>query len=371
MRAQKKVKSTTVRIRLFCLFLAFIFVLLPSCSYEEPVFRREGMLTVHYLDVGQSDCTFVEIVGQYTMMIDAADAEHAQSVCDYVSALGYDSIDILVLTHPHSDHVGGVGMILERFSVGMIYTPEHDGGGAEYVRLMDIIDGHEITVNTAKRGVSFAFGGAECSFLSPADEKHEDENDMSAVLRLSYGEHGFLFMGDCGSAAEAEMLSYGCELTASAVKAGHHGSNGSSSEEFVEAVGATYAVFSCGEDNEYGHPSPYAVDRWERSGAMTFRTDKDESVIICTDGFGILAGSISDTEYWNNYMWTLPSQYRADSGADADTGYAYILRLSTRRVHKPSCAVAKLIDKNDREESDAELERLEAEGFTKCSICFD
>ena len=112
-----KIGTANIRkIALLSVALAFV-LLLSGCSHDDAVYRGEGILTVHYLDVGQSDCTFVEVDGEYTLMIDATDADHADEVCRYVRSLGYDGIDMLVLTHPHSDHIGGAADIIDELDV--------------------------------------------------------------------------------------------------------------------------------------------------------------------------------------------------------------------------------------------------------------
>ena len=356
--------------RIFLLIAVFAFALsFSSCSGKNVFYRGEGILTVHYLDVGQSDCTFVEVGGEYTLMIDATDREHADDVVRYVRSLGYASVDMLVLTHPHSDHIGGASDIIDALDVSDIYMTKYEGTGDEYEQLVRCIEENSIETRIARRGAVFTLGGLSGEFLTPTGKLYEDENDMSAVLRLSYGEQNFLFMGDAGGAVEAELLSRGVELSASVVKAGHHGAASASTQEFVLETGAGYVVFSCGLDNDYAHPSPYTVSRWEKEGAQTFRSDRDSTVIACTDGIGLLCASLSDAESWQGFSdITEGTQVLATL---TPRKCLYVLNHESHIIHRPSCPYWKELSSSEYERSSAELERLYAEGYKECKYCFD
>lgn len=340
-------------------------------SAEDQPWRGEGLLTVHYLDVGQSDCTFVEVGGEYTLMIDTADEAHADDVCRYVGDLGYDRIDVLVLTHPHSDHIGGAERIFGEFDVGCVYMTEGDASGedADYLSMLLAAVREQGTPSlTAGEGVSFELGALTGVFLSPTEVRFDDENEMSAVLSLRYGERRFLFSGDIGEDAERMLVQRGAELSASVVTAGHHGSGGSSSREFVRAAGAEYVIISCGEGNDYGHPSPYTVDRWESEGARAFRTDRDSDVIAYTDGDSL---TVLPRSAYNSSDGT--SESEADSAAGSDTAeeLEYLLNTSSHRIHHADCSLADEDSENVIGACSADIDRLMAEGYRKCSSCFE
>ena len=144
--------------RVVSIFL-LLSVILPLFSCDGGDRRSgEGLLTVHFLDVGQSDCTFIEVGGEYTLMIDAADADHADKVCRYVSSLGYNEIDAMVLTHPHSDHIGGAQRVIESFVVKSIYMTDEEGDEPYYSAILDVIEKYSITTFSAKRGAVHSLG---------------------------------------------------------------------------------------------------------------------------------------------------------------------------------------------------------------------
>lgn len=346
-----------------------VAVSLVSCSAKSVVYRADGILTAHYLDVGQSDCTFVEVGGEYTLMIDATDSEHADDVVRYVRSLGYASVDMLVLTHPHFDHIGGAPDIMDALDVSAVYMTKYEGTGHEYEQLVRCIEENSIETRIAERGAAFTLGGLSGEFLTPTGKLYEDENDMSAVLRLTYGEQNFLFMGDAGAPVEAELLDRGALVSASVVKAGHHGAASASTQEFVLETGAEYVVFSCGLDNDYAHPSPYTVFRWESAGAKTYRTDRDSTVIACTDGTGLLCASISEAETWQGFS-DITEDIQAHT-MRTPRKCLYVLNCESHLIHRQSCPYWKDLPSSAYERSSAELERLYAEGYKECKYCFN
>ena len=347
------------------LLLLAVMLSLFFCGGESG-YRFDGMLKVHFLDAGQSDCTFIEVGGEYTLMIDASDEDHADDVCDYVRSLGYKEIDALVLTHPHSDHIGGARQVVESFFVESIYMTEEEGDEPYYSALLDVIEKYSIATFGAESGTALSLGKLIGSFLMPSDKRFDDGNDMSAVLSLTYGDVKLLFMGDAGADAEAELLDSRADTSAHVVKAGHHGSNGSSTEEFIRSTGASYVVFSCGIDNDYGHPSPLSVDRWKKNGARCFRTDLDSTILFCTDGEGIVMGGIEDADFWSNANLTLPDSTFTDS---AEQG-KYILDTETHTIHVRDCYKGMRLSGQRTARTNAPLTRLLAEGYTKCR-CFN
>ena len=348
-------------------FALLLSLLLVSCGGAESLYRGKGMLTVHYLDVGQSDCTFVEVGGEYTLMIDASDEEHSSRIVRYVKDLGYDSIDALVLTHPHSDHIGGASAVVDLLTPELVYMTEQQGAGEEYERLVRSLSESSVTTKIAKKDLTFTLGDLTGNFLAPVGVEHKDENDNGAVLRLDFGARSFLFMGDAGYLVEQSLALIGRKVGCDVVKAGHHGADGSSCAEFISATGAGYVVFSCSEDNGYGHPSPYALDRWVRGGVEVLRTDRDSDIIACTDGEQLLVGAACDTEYWHSQH--KPQSTDTSSRADMVKSL-YLLDLGSHKIHRSSCVTLRGANLSKLERSSADIPRLRAEGYEKCKYCF-
>ncbi len=244
-------------------------------------------LVSHFLDVGQGDSTFIQLPDGRTMLIDAGVTDEGDGIGKYISDLGCKRIDFLIATHPHSDHIGGMRRAIKELEVGEVYMPKVTADTFTYEKLLKELGNRGLKVKTAKAGVRIASSADPqytVDLLAPCGDNYEGLNDYSAVVMIRYGGVSFLYTGDAELASETEMLKSGADLSADVVKIGHHGSSDSSCEEFVAAVGASYGVISCGENNDYGHPHKQALKRWEKAGTKLYRTDLNGTVIISSDG---------------------------------------------------------------------------------------
>lgn len=247
----------------------------------------DGELAVHFLDVGQGDSTFIELPDDECMLIDAATSDYGNTITEKIEQYGYSKIDYLVATHPHADHIGGMTQIVEHFDIGEIYMPKVSTDTKTFESLLQAVSDKNMKINTAGAGkVIFSDSSLEMKFLSPeADVSYDGLNNYSAVLKITYGENAFLFTGDAETDAEELVLdTYYNELDCDVLKVGHHGSETSSSAEFLNAVTPDYAVISCGVNNSYGHPHKEALSRLEDIGAEIYRTDTQGTVTITCDG---------------------------------------------------------------------------------------
>ncbi|MCM1115178.1 MAG: MBL fold metallo-hydrolase [Clostridium sp.] len=274
---------------IFVVLLAIVFARVggnqPSVS-DKKVSGNGNLLVVHYLDIGQGDCEFIELPDNRCMLIDAATADYSDKIVSTISDLGYSSIDYLVATHPHADHIGGMRMVIETFDIGEIYMPKAVSNTKTYENVLETIQSKGLSIHTAKAGKEiFSNDALEIQLLAPVSENYSDTNNYSAVVKITYGANSFLFTGDAEKLAEDEMLTeYYDELDSDVLKAGHHGSRYSSSQEFLEAVTPEYAVISCGNDNSYGHPHKEALNRLSDAGCEVLRTDELGDITIACDG---------------------------------------------------------------------------------------
>lgn len=247
-------------------------------------------LIVSFIDVGQADSIFIELPNNQTMLIDAGNNADGDDVVEYVEGLGYDTIDYLVGTHPHEDHIGGLDTVIDELNVGSIYMPKVSHTTKTFEDVLVAIRDKGLKVTSARAGaVILEEPGLTVSILSPASAAYDDLNNYSAVILMKYNDSSFLFTGDAEDIPEEEMLEAGFSLDADILKVGHHGSASSSSEAFLEAVTPLYAIISVGADNSYGHPSQSVIDRLEGENARILRTDLDGTVVISTNGDGSYA----------------------------------------------------------------------------------
>lgn len=246
------------------------------------VFEGEGALRAYYLDVGQGDSEFIELPDGRTMLIDASEASQAENIEEFIRSRGVSRIDYAVITHPHSDHYGGMKTIINDFDIGEIYMPDAVNSAKGFTALLEAIGDKGVPVTQAKAGVSIAGGeGLSIDFIAPNSGEYDDLNDYSAVVKLSYGNTSFLFMGDAETLSEREITA---DVKCDVIKVGHHGSKSSSGAEFVKRTSPDYAVISVGRDNQYGLPKDEIIKRWENAGAEVLRTDMDGTVAFASDG---------------------------------------------------------------------------------------
>ena len=244
-------------------------------------------LNSHYIDVGQGDCELIEFPDGQTMLIDAGPAESGDKIVKYIKRLGYDYIDYVVATHPHSDHIGGMKKVINSFGIGEIYMPRAETTTKTYEELLKAIRQKGEKIKTTTAGTEIYKGNdpyVKVETLAPNSSQYEELNNYSIVLKITYGKVRLLYMGDAEVLSEQEILNKYDDVSADVVKVGHHGSNTSSCQEFVRKVDPQYAIFSLGKDNDYHHPHSQIVQRWKNAGAEILRTDQYGTMILHTDG---------------------------------------------------------------------------------------
>ena len=281
-----KKKHYSILLLIFMLLVARYFA--PELLQTAGPKDTEGKLVVSYIDVGQGDSTLIEFPGGKTMLIDAGEADEVAGVLSYIKGRGHKKLDYVLCTHPHSDHIGGMTQVLKSFDVGQVYMPQVVHTSKNYERLLLLIREKGLPVTAAKAGLSFSpEDGVDIRFVAPCGDAYEELNDYSVALRLTYGDNAFLFTGDAEELSEKEMLNGGYELSADVLKVGHHGSNSSSHQAFLDAVSPGCAIISCGEDNSYGHPHKEVVERLENMSASLYQTNVCGTVSAISDGTDI------------------------------------------------------------------------------------
>lgn len=242
---------------------------------------------VHFVDVGQGDATLVTS-GNQTMLIDTGERDDSNTLIHYLGDMGIKSLDYLIITHPHTDHMGEASEIINQFDTENIIMPRTGSN----VPTTSIYSTFIKTVKkqnkktTAAKDSEFSFGEMKV-ILYTAKEEHSDLNNYSVLVKLVHGDNSFLITGDCESEEEKEMISQGFDLSADVLKAGHHGGATSSSAAFLKSVRPQYAVVSCGKDNMYGHPHEQAVKRLKKYADYYYCTMNNGTVTFISDGKGL------------------------------------------------------------------------------------
>jgi competence protein ComEC len=258
---------------------------------------NEGKLSVYFLDVGQGDSTLVLFNGR-TILIDAGESDMGDRVVSDLTSLNVTRIDLLVATHPHSDHIGGMQKVLAAFPVGQVLDAGLPHASSTYEHFLATIDQENIPYRVAEQGQTVNLDPAMRVFvLSPPKERFgDDPNTNSVVLRISYGTIDFLLTGDLGGESEDALVRSGYPLDAEIQKVGHHGSFSSTSPAFLTRVRPETAIIPVGEDNPYGHPHRQTLDLLKDYGVSVYRTDRDGTIIIRSDGisYSVKTGTNDD-----------------------------------------------------------------------------
>lgn len=241
-----------------------------------------GEMQVHFIDVGQADSTFIELGNGQTMLIDAGRGGDASTVISYINDLKYESIDYVVATHPHDDHIGGMATVLNSFEIGKMYMPKQAHPISAFENMLDVIESKNIDLYTAKAGANITTNGnITIDILAPFTDSYSNLNNCSAVVRITYGKTVMLFTGDAEQVIETQLLGSG--IDADVLKVGHHGAGSSSATSFIKEVSPEVALISCGEGNSYGHPHADTLAILNEVGAKIYRTDEQGTIVVTAD----------------------------------------------------------------------------------------
>lgn len=240
-------------------------------------------LYVHFIDVGQADCILIEEPSGKNILIDGGNRADAELVKDYLHDHSIKKIDLLIGTHPHEDHIGGLKDVIESFDIGTIYMPKVVHTSSTYENLLKTVKKYNYKITPPKAGSSFKFGDTTLEILGPVSNAYESLNNYSIVIRLSYGNTSFLFTGDAEELSEQEILDKGYNISSTVLKVAHHGSRYSTTEAFLQNVSPKYAVISSEVDNSYGHPHREVLELLNKHHADIYRTDEMGTIVLSSD----------------------------------------------------------------------------------------
>jgi len=242
-------------------------------------------LEVHFIDVGQADAILLEYSEDkedFHILIDSGDWNSHVAV-NYLEQMNVEKLDLLVGTHPHSDHIGQMDTIINELDVAEVWMSGDVTTTQVFERVLNAIDENNVDYNEPRIGEDYAIGPLDIKVVAPT-EINGDLNDGSIAFKATYGDISFLFTGDAEKTSEQTMVSSDQNLDADILKLGHHGSDTSSTPEFIEAVDPDVGVMSVGNKNSYGHPSKSVIDRMTDRGVDLYSTKDHGTVIIKTDG---------------------------------------------------------------------------------------
>ena len=335
------------------LLVLFSFLLiLTGCAIETPA-PSEPMdgLTVHFLDVGQADCMLLQC-GEKNMLIDGGNVDDSDLVVSYLLEQGVEKLDLVVNTHAHEDHVGGLPAVLAVFETTELWCPVTEYDSKCFDDFLYYADQQDLTLECPYPGDTYALGEAEITVLGPVMDDY-DTNNSSIVLRVEYGDTAFLFSGDAELEAEKDILDAGFDISATVIKAGHHGSSTSNSYRWLREANAEYVVIPVGADNSYGHPHDEILSRFRDAGMTVYRTDLQGHIVCWADGTG----------------GTCTTNNQADiTGPTQKTEEDFIGNKNSKKLHLPSCSG---LPTEKNQVTFSSYETALAEGYTPCGSCME
>lgn len=249
-------------------------------SVSENISIEKEKLNILFLDVGQADCELI-IYKDKTMLIDAGNSKDGEKIVSGLKTLGISRLDYVIGTHVHEDHIGGMSYIIDNFDIGEFYLPYNTQTTSNYYKnLLKSLSNKNLSITEVNVGDKIEFSNVICNVMSVRNDEPENANESSIVIELNFENKKYLFMGD----AEIENESSRTWNDVDVLKVGHHGSNTSSSEKFLNQVCPEIAIISVGEGNSYELPKEKIINRLKDRGSLIYRTDIDGTIQLVSDG---------------------------------------------------------------------------------------
>lgn len=266
---------------IFCCTILFT-ICFSANSYTYAANIGSGSFQIDFIDVGQGDAELVQCDGHY-MLVDGGDSSRSGQIYSYLKNRSISYLDVLVSTHPHPDHIGGLSGALNYANTGRAYSPVTSLDTKEFQSFVQCLGNQGKTITVPNPGDVFMLGSAKVTVLGPRVIT-SSPNDNSIVLRIEYGNTSFLLAGDAEAAEENSILNSGQMLHSTVLKVGHHGSDTSTGYRFLKEVSPQYAVISVGKGNQYGFPDKTVLNRLRDADVITYRTDLQGDIICISDG---------------------------------------------------------------------------------------
>lgn len=315
-----------------------------------------------FLDVGQGECAIIVADGD-AMIIDGGSSWASQIVYSHLrNKLHLQNVKIMVATHPHEDHIGGLSGALNAVPVDLILSPVLEYDSKEFSELTEYAYLQGSVMDVPFPGDVFSLGNATVTIVECWTDAWS-VNDMSIVLRVDYGKRSFLFTGDAEEYLEYMLVDSGQDLSADVLKVGHHGSSSSSTMEFLDEISPSYAVISCGKENIYGHPRQSTLDKLVAAGAEIFRTDLHGDILFHSDGESLTYITEKVPEDIEQVYIAPKASFSFEIPEEC-----FIGNKSTKKFHNPNCFFALNMSESNIIVFENYWEAKDA-GFTECKSC--
>jgi competence protein ComEC len=340
--------------------LLLLISVLASCAVQNTNVDMPSPITstssapavkVHFIDVGQGDCALIQLSDGKNILIDGGNRADAEVIKKYLQSLNVNYIDYLIATHPHEDHIGALPAIIKSVEIGSIYMPKVTANTKIFEDLLLAIKAKDYKINTAKAGVDLIdTNTTKLTILAPSESSYDELNNYSAVVKLTYLNTSFLFMGDAESISEKEILKNSFDIKSDVIKIGHHGGRTSTTRDFLEKAAPKYAVISVGKDNDYGHPHQETLEKLNNMKLKIYRTDEQGTIIASSDGKSITINKAA-----------IAVSTKIPAAADF-----YIGNRNSKIYHLSTCSGLPKLENQIRLTSKTEAQNS---GYEPCKIC--
>ena len=336
----------------------------------------KSTFSIHFIDVGQADAALVECDGHY-MLIDGGNKEDSDLIYSVLKKAAVPKLDIIVGTHAHEDHIGGLPGALNYTTADLVLSSVTSYNSKAFKNFKKYADKNGGGLVVPKAGDTYSLGSSDVKIIGVNEA--DGTNNSSIVLKITYGKTEYLFTGDAEREAEQAILNRDEDISANVLKVGHHGSDTSTSYVWLREIMPEYAIISVGKGNSYNHPTDEVLSRLRDADVQPYRTDLNGDIFLTSDGKTISitsdktaskdeifkAGEVVTEKVTQATTQPVVTE-KADNNA---AGQNYVLNTNTKKFHYPSCSSAKQIKDKNRDEYTGTRDELIAMGYSPCGKC--
>lgn len=270
---------------LIIIILSLYSIVINSNSSIRTKHYLPNKIYVHYIDVGQGDSILVQ-VNNKNLLIDSGPKSDKYKLLDYLQSLDIHTIDYVIATHPHEDHIGNMNSLIKKYEILNFYAPKVESATKSFESMVEALKSKKLKINVISKGTDSINLGSDTrvTVFSSTENSYDNLNNYSPVMKIEYGNTSFLFTGDAEKDIEMKLVSNNEDIKSDVLKVGHHGSSTSSSEEFIKSINPSIAVISVGEDNTYDHPNGSTLSHLNENNVKIYRTDQQGTIILSSDG---------------------------------------------------------------------------------------